>query len=107
MNQPLRALHFIIAAGLGLGVAQLAMASDLCDSEASVASTIAAARDRGVPEAKVEEQLRQTFTIPQQQQGVLALANVIYTSPDLQQMSPEQIGGAIGSNCENHAAAKN
>jgi len=82
--------------------AQSAHASDLCNAESSVALTIAKARDRGVKEAQVDEQLRQTFPDPSQQQGVIALANVIYTSPDMSKMSPEDIGSAVGGNCETH-----
>ena len=77
----------------------VAQASDLCDAERNVAMTIAKARDRGVPEEKVDEQLRQTFPDTTQQRGVIALANVIYTSADMKTMSPEDIGGAVGNNC--------
>jgi len=82
--------------------AQAAYASDLCNAESSVATTIAKARDRGVKEEQVDEQLRQTFPDSAQQQGVIALANVVYTSPDMAKMSPEDIGSAVGGNCETH-----
>lgn len=82
--------------------AQTAYASDLCNAESSVAMTIAKARDRGVKQAQVDEQLRQTFPDPAQQQGVMALANVVYTSPEMSKMSPEDIGSAVGGNCETH-----
>ena len=86
-----------------LMVVQAAQASDLCNAERSVAMTIAKARDRGVKEAQVDEQLRQTFPDATQQQGVIALANVIYTSPDMSKMSADDIGSAVGSNCESHS----
>jgi outer membrane lipoprotein-sorting protein len=95
----------VVFATLAVGcffTAQTAQASDLCNAESSVAMTIAKARDRGVKEAQVDEQLRQTFPDPAQQQGVIALANVVYTSPDMSKMSPEDIGSAVGGNCETH-----
>ncbi len=98
-----QALYCIAVFG-SLGITTV-RASELCDAERSVATTIAQARDRGVSEAKVDEQLKQTFAEPTQQQGVVALANVIYTSPDLEGLTPVQIGGAIGEHCENHPPA--
>lgn len=91
---------------IGIAMIPAVQASELCDAERSVATTIAKARDRGITEAKVDEQLKQTFTDPTQQQGVMALANVIYSSPDLAGLPPDQIGGAIGSQCEDHPPPK-
>ena len=93
---------FATAAIAGFLSTQTAQASDLCNAESSVATTIAKARDRGVKEEQVDEQLRQTFPDAAQQQGVIALANVVYTNPDMAKMSPEDIGSAVGGNCETH-----